>query len=260
MSQFDEMYPIVPCGGALTIHALRFGLPWPNYTYRCYEEYEGDPLVYVGAHVTMIPTMPLFRIVPHYGTPLTDPNVAVTTHDWGFPGSEDPGEEDFELIEGRFDDFYAALAGFFGSGTKLTGYRWYKLDPDGDGTTGESIRFTERDTTMTSSVTMTAPQVACSVTQITYSRRRWGRFYLPFVSRENISGGRYSDGTVSAVANAAEDLEQPVEDSWFSIVYSKNLPYALPVQGVRVDNIPDIIRSRRWRAATKRETRVIPLP
>lgn len=260
MSQVDQLYPIIPCGGALTLHALTYGPPPHPYTYTCIEEYEDIPPVYIGAHVRMIPAMPLYRIVSNYATSMADLNEAVTTHDYIWNGSGDPAESDFEGVEARFDAFFTTISGFFGQGVRLMGYRWYELADDGSGASGPSFRFEERSQDLGSSSTMCAPQVACSVTQITPIRRRWGRFYLPFMTNNMISGGRIIPAWADTIADAAQDLEEPIGTTWQSCVYSTILPFALPIQAIRVDNVPDIIRSRRWRSATLRETRPVTVP
>lgn len=101
---------------------------------------------------------------------------------------------------------------------------------------------------------MGAPQVACSITEMTEVRRRWGRFYIPFLSRNFVDNGRVSSTFLPPIVNAAADLLSHADADWTPVVYGSGTPSALPVQAVRVDDVPDIIRSRRWSSTGVRQT------
>lgn len=260
MSQETQGYPALTCELAGAAHVALFGPAPFGYAYECTDMYDPVTGSWYGSLITARSEIPVYRAVVQYGTPLTDPNDAVTTHDYAWSGQGEPEGEDFEGPEDRLTTFLTNVQQIFGNGTRITGIRWYKLKDDGTGIDGPSIRFTELSITTANGGELNAPQVACSVTQETSVRKRWGRFYLPFIAVEQVVNGRLNTATVDLVAVEAKDLEQPIGTTWFSIVYSSLFPHFLPVQGVRVDNVLDIIRSRRWRAATVRNTYPVNLP
>lgn len=102
------------------------------------------------------------------------------------------------------------------------------------------------------------PQCACSVTLQTSARPRWGRFYLPWSSSASLDSGsgRINTSHVDQVANTCEAFLATCKTSGaIPVVWSPKggkgpPPFSagevLPVTTVRVDDIVDIIRSRRW--------------
>jgi len=101
-----------------------------------------------------------------------------------------------------------------------------------------------------------APQVCSSVTEETPSRRHWGRFYLPTLAAGALANGRVGTGTVDALANATSNAYNELFASDFQpVVVSTRankgkVVHALQgVTGVRCDDVPDIIRRRRFKNA-----------
>lgn len=160
-------------------------------------------------------------------------------------------------------------------------YRWYKdgpafyhsdpdhavFQPNGD---NPAIRVTEVDTAGgNTSTSAMPPQVAATTTEKTSSRRHWGRWYLP------ISAGDATDATgILTSTNQANILTRGVtfynscrSSGYVPVVFSlaKNerpkkpsgtLPavgaVAYEVLALQVDDILDIIRSRRYRVAVNK--------
>jgi hypothetical protein len=98
------------------------------------------------------------------------------------------------------------------------------------------------------------PQVACSITLRTASRRSWGRTYLPLGAlgaSNDLSGGRFSTSYVDYVANATGTLVGTLaSNDFYLVVYSATKSALLNVEQVEVDNVPDVIRRRRWKSST----------
>ena len=107
------------------------------------------------------------------------------------------------------------------------------------------------------------PQVCSTVTELTPSRKHWGRFYSPTLAGNTIAAsGRlataFQDGLVAAASSMYESLVSteliPVVPSLMADkVPARTLQQ---VTGVRVDDVVDTQRSRRF----KNNTRVISDP
>lgn len=186
-------------------------------------------------------------------------DVAVTTHDFW---SESAGD----FTTAWMDSIALAFLTMFVSGgvahqrCVLREIRFYD-DYDGDGSPGE-VDYVKgyTNTGAVSSGAMLPPQVACSVTELLGpdSRKHWGRFYLPGIPASALE----LDGTYSATyVNSLAGLVNTMYDAWstadyYPVVFVHGPPGFNPtrVTEVRVDNIPDIIRRRRYEQATLRVT------
>lgn len=115
------------------------------------------------------------------------------------------------------------------------------------------------------------PQATSSVTEMTPSRRHWGRFYVPTLQNNAYqSGGHVATVTVDAIAQTVHDnYEQLMNAQFFPVVAttssggSKGVPgkptrTLQTVTGIRVDNVGDVIRRRRLKNSTHKVT--LPLP
>jgi hypothetical protein len=218
-------------------------------------------------------------------------DVAVTTHDF-WKDSGDSTDAECDTIATHFMTFWdtcCQTAGFamISNNVELYELRFYR-GYDGDGSPGavDYVKtYAGRDGEAPGS--MTPPQVACTVTEITDSRRHWGRFYIPGISAD--SSVLADDGTllttkVTQVATVAETMYEawgamanhtPVvwgrrtasieyaavapprwRPSWYpSSSVAVGEPTAFSVQAIRVDEILDIQRRRRWEATQTRVTR-----
>lgn len=102
------------------------------------------------------------------------------------------------------------------------------------------------------------PQVAISVTEEVPLRRHWGRFYLPFPSGATVASGsgRVQPSSVDAIALATYTLYNGLSESeMYPIVphtqhdKTRVASYS-QVIAVKVDDVYDVIRSRRLQNAT----------
>jgi hypothetical protein len=186
---------------------------------------------------------------------------------------------DFEAAETAFDAFWASFKTKHSNVMTLAQYRWYKAGP-GIVPPQEPVRVVDRAAPGTGVTPIGAPpQLACALTEKTSSPQAWGRVYLPMSSLafdgipQISAGGRYDSGFLSDVANAADTLYEAVKAAGIPIVvYSAAKPErpkkpsgtlpatvarALTVDDLQVDDIPDIIRSRRHSTTLLRVQRAV---
>lgn len=189
----------------------------------------------------------------------------------GNPSSAWDGS-DFVSVEGNISNFWVDIAPFYTSDTVMREFRWYRTGPQrdaelgGPGRTGPPVRVTTL--AIGGGITDGAqlpPQVAVSVTEQTASRKAWGRFYLPAPATSALNStsikGRLTAAFQTAVANAADILYDNLAAATPIVVYSTAKPErpqrvgpdlpaidarALTVDQVQVDDLFDVIRSRRW--------------
>lgn len=163
------------------------------------------------------------------------------------------------------------------SNVSLRELRWYRGAPDAD--EFESVhRISSGLAWAAGTSPPLPPQVACTVTEITDRRRSWGRFYLPTVGVNNIGAGRLLSDAPAAIALAwknaydaisATGMEPVVKTkaTWPWDLYPFALAFRirvgvpetsrnryLPIKSVRVDDILDVMRSRRFEAIGVRAT------
>jgi len=182
---------------------------------------------------------------------------------------------DLPALEGAFNTFIGNLTGQWHSFLHADQYRWYKdgpafyhsdptkpyFQPNGD---NAAIRITEIDVAGTAATSSAMPpQCALTITERTSSRRHWGRFYIPFTSTGITDNtGLLSSGYVTQYLTAAVTLYNacrvlhavPVVFSVAKNERPKKPSGVLPAQGaiayevlsLQMDDIVDIIRTRRW--------------
>jgi hypothetical protein len=184
-------------------------------------------------------------------------DVAVTTHDFYAPDAGDFTTAWMDTIGSQFETFWST--GGFSVACRLHQIRFYD-DYNGDGTPGEADYVKAYTTPGGSSGAMLPPQVACSVTELLGpdSRKHWGRFYVPGMSINALD----NDGTFNATfVNQCAGAANVLYDAWTTADYTPIVWVAgtpgfnpVPVKQVRVDNIPDIIRRRRYQSVSLRVT------
>lgn len=159
---------------------------------------------------------------------------------------------DFTTLEALIDTWWGSLKSGYGSNTILSEYRWYHVRPGS--LSGDSVRLTSRTVagTGTSSLSL-PPQCAISVTQKTQLRKRWGRIYLPAPINTKAVDGMVLGTWATTCATATQTLFDGARAADFEpVVYSPTAARAFPVLQVQVDDLYDVIRSRRYgRATTK---------
>lgn len=194
----------------------------------------------------------------------------------GTPGAWVDGT-DLPALEAKFDTYCTYLKTYWLAFTHSDQYRWYAdgpafyeilpgagvATPVGD---NPAVRVTEVDVAGTSgSSTCLPPQCAVSVTKKCSSRKHWGRFYVPVQSGAFIDGtGLLPSAQVTALATNTQTLFNSCRSSgYLPVVWSVQKPArpkrpsgtlpeqpakAYEITRVQVDDVIDIIRSRRYRS------------
>lgn len=173
-------------------------------------------------------------------------DVGVTTHHWEHLPGVAPTEADFLTVESRMDAFWTALQAHRWSGAMVREYRWYgPLTPGVPA--GQSVRVVEVDAFAGQQSTAMPSQVSVTVTERTDVRRRWGRFYIPFVGRSSgvDAAGQLTATVAGAIADAAQTAFMQDLTAWRCVVFGAPTPNSLEVRIVQVDTIYDIQRRRR---------------
>lgn len=199
----------------------------------------------------------------------------------GTPGAWVDGT-DLPIVETAVSTFWTALVGDYPAFMHSDQYRWYKDGPafwelSGDGThyvpitPNPAIRVTEIDIAGTGSDShYNPPQDAMTVTEKTSTRTAWGRFYLPFIRQTNTDAvGRIATAYCDTIAAGVVTMYNTCRTAnVVPVVFSVAKPErpkkpsgTLPAQAaiayeiasVQVDNLVDIIRSRRYSGATYRK-------
>jgi hypothetical protein len=215
-------------------------------------------------------------------------DVACTTHDFWFEG-HDATDAECDTLAATFVTWWDAIRvgvnRIIALNTGLTELRFYK-GYDGDGTPGAVDYIKTYSAKVGGCSLMCPPQVACSITEMTDVRKHWGRFYIPSIGTDVLT----ADGTMTtSYKTALADATEAMYESWGAladctpIVWGRrtaSLSYnaiatprwrptwfgapstaavgdavAMAVQSIRVDEILDIQRRRRWESSLGKVTR-----
>lgn len=159
-------------------------------------------------------------------------------------------EADFTYCEQEILRAFQAVIGDLPTPATLKELRWYRIGP-GILPPNPAIRITPLNVAGTGSSKL-PPQVAMTVTLRTGVQRSWGRMYLPLATQAMVrADGRIIDTAVDNVSSAFNTLVSnlAVQD-FLAVVFSKTRQKAYSVEHIQVDNLWDVIRSRRYHAAT----------
>ncbi len=207
-------------------------------------------------------------------------DVAVCTNHFIAP--DNWASSNWGTVETALRDAYQAPGTSFRAGAvSLREFRWYRGEPEDD-----KFHAVHRVSTgLTWAAGGSAPlpaQVASTVTEITERRKSWGRFYLPTLGVACLAGdGKVLSNVCALLADAwkagydavsATGMEPVVksEATWpwdlypFLVQFRIRLGIPetsgnryLPIRNVRVDNVWDVMRSRRIETVGVRETRAL---
>jgi len=193
---------------------------------------------------------------------------AVTTHHFvkltaGVPQTE-WSAADFQAVEARLLALANAINDYWTPSFSYKQVRWYKAGP-AIVPPQAPVRIIDPQLAGSAVVgnVMQPPQVAVSVTEKTPDAKSWGRFYLPaMIPGVGNTNGRVENGFQTLLANACDTMyEGFITDNTPAVVYSAAKPArptasggtlaavlgrALPVRQIQVDDLFDVIRSRRY--------------
>lgn len=194
---------------------------------------------------------------------------------------------DYTTIEAGFDSLWTSLLPDFATTTKLASYTWRAdgpaFKPFGD-SLSPTLRITSRSVPGTGGgdTSQLPPQCAISVTEVTAAhyteygvgvpgkapgtgrtqlRNRWGRFYLPAPQSATIMAGRFMSARCTAWSNAVKTFYNLCTAAQFvPVMYSPTIGSAYSIDEIHVDDIVDVIRSRRYTTPTTRAANTITPP
>lgn len=171
---------------------------------------------------------------------------------------------DLPPIETALLAFYTQIGTAWPPAQLLSAIRWYRAGPQAPAE-NPPIRVTAETTASTGADShLLPPQVAMSVTEKTSDPKSWGRFYLPTGDAANWvdAYGRFSSAAIDVIRSALVTLTASLATNHTPlVVYSAAKASrttkggtvldaaparALAITGYQVDDIADVIRSRRW--------------
>ena len=185
---------------------------------------------------------------------------------------------DFTAVINAFDTFWTGIKSRFATGTKLKRLAFYKAGP-AIAPPQPPVNAVDRDVAGTSVYGPCPPQVAITVTERAGSKPNWGRFYLPAPDTGMVTGGgRILTAASTQMADAADTFYEACKTAGTPVVVYRpslavrprkdptlpNLPArpanAQTVEQIAIDDIYDVIRSRRWNIPLLRTVRDITQP
>lgn len=174
---------------------------------------------------------------------------------------------DYTTAEAAFDEFWGTWAGLASSSHAVVGYKWYAMrfaDPMTAShrfeNTGPPQRAVSKAIPGTGSSAPLPYQIACAITEKTAIPRHWGRVYIPGIATVSMgTQGRWGSGFTTFFANAAAELVDDLGTAQlFPVVATTQMkadgsppgtltlkPGLNQITSLVVDDIPDVIRSRR---------------
>jgi hypothetical protein len=195
-------------------------------------------------------------------------------------------DADYAQVESAFDAFWTAIAGNYMPETKLTQFVWRADGPSFKpfgASLSPTLRATARNAPGSASAsTPLPPQCAASVTELTDAkftaygvgvpgdapgtgrtqiRNRWGRFYLPAPIAQALNDGRLATGTCTQISNAVRTFYNAcVAAGNIPVMYSPTTGHAWSITAVHVDDIVDVVRSRRYVTPITRAANAVNAP
>jgi hypothetical protein len=203
-------------------------------------------------------------------------------------GNPDPvwAAADYVSVENAFDLFWAAIRSSYPPELTLSSYTWRAdgpaFKPKG-ALLSPTLRITPRSLAGTGVAGAACPpQCAISVTEVTEAhytaygvgvpgdepgtgrtqvRNRWGRFYLPPWAPVNLSDGRWSTAVCTLTSSSVKTMYNScVAAGNIPVMYSPTTGNAWNIIAVHVDDIVDVVRSRRYVQPITRAANDINLP
>jgi hypothetical protein len=180
---------------------------------------------------------------------------------------------DLDGLRTRFATFWTSVKTLYPNVVILDRMKIYKIGPD-IFPPQVPVQDVDYNVTGTGLAGSLPPQVAISVTEKAGSKRYWGRFYLPPPNQTQVNTyGRLLTAAATTIADATDVMyEGSKAANTPAVVYRRALPIRLQKNGVslpardaaawtvddiQIDDIFDVIRSRRWKYPALRTQRTI---
>jgi hypothetical protein len=167
-------------------------------------------------------------------------------------------DADFTSLEDDISVFLATMAPFWHTTVFADQIRWYRV---GAGVLPPNPAVRIKEIEISGGAASSAPpQVCMTSTYRTVPRRQWGRSYWPFNNVTSFTpDGRIVSATVDSIGTALNNLFTEATNAQFlPVITSERRGKAYTVERIQVDNVPDVIRSRRVNEST--HTSSFPVP
>lgn len=159
--------------------------------------------------------------------------------------------------EADLDTLMTAQMALMHQSHTLKGYAWHDVDA-GDKYYGPVDRLTSKNIAGSAAGTRLPDQVAASVTWRTASRKHWGRVYVPGISHSSLDAlyGRPTNGWCDQTASNFRTFANALLSNTAAtelVVYSHAHQAILSVDEIHCDNVPDVVRRRRFKQPSYRK-------
>jgi hypothetical protein len=164
---------------------------------------------------------------------------------------------DFTNLETLITTWWTGIDDYAPNNVVFDQIRWYRVGK-GAGTPNPPVRITEMNHVGASN-NVNLAQMAITLTEKTAVRKAWGRMYLPLNNYGSFDADGFISATVTAaIANVSEDLfSAAAAADYIPVVWSRTRNKLFSVEYLQVDNIADVMRSRRPSTPTLREVRTV---
>jgi len=158
---------------------------------------------------------------------------------------------DYTTMDTHALNLWGAMSTYITTAYHLREVRWYRIGP-GVNPPNPPEHVVTVGAAGTSSSDELLPQAALSLTFKTADRKRWGRTYVPGLTTAILdTHGVAKTASVDALGAALDTImAATIGDDFHPVVYSKTTQAANYMEKLQIDNLLDVIRSRRWRNAT----------
>jgi hypothetical protein len=177
---------------------------------------------------------------------------------------------DFTAAEARFLTWLTSVNGYVPNYVVKDSIRWYRrhfnplTETKPFAHSGPPVRVLSVSAAAGGGGGTGPPQLAMSVTERTALPRHWGRFYLPTdpAAITASTNGRFSSSAMTAIGNATDTLYEGLHTDHFNVCVpctqldKQPVRALLGVTQLAVDDIPDVIRRRRWDTVGARNVHV----
>jgi hypothetical protein len=162
-------------------------------------------------------------------------------------------DTDYAGLETILQSWLTGIQAYITQEGTFTAIKWYR-----EGTGVVPPNPAERVTPIShqgtgASLTM-PPQTALSITLKTARRKQWGRTYLPGVTSVGLGGrGAVTTSVVDAIGAATNTMVlAAIAEDMHPGVLSKVAGSFFTLEQLQIDDVWDVIRSRRWKNTTHR--------
>lgn len=163
--------------------------------------------------------------------------------------------------------FWDNIQGYVSTKVNLVAVKFYEMGDDPDDQMGPPVQVVNGTNLGGSSAQVLPPQMASSVTLkhpstggVGKTGSRWGRIYVPGVTVAALdANGRFNDTYITLLVGSAQALWQPVNgaNGVRGTIWSRKLWQHFDPSSLQVDDVPDVIRSRRFSTTHLRRTAAV---